>query len=135
MVDNVFFKIEKALQTILDSIPGHPKIQWENDSEFTPQLGVKYWKTSNISLTDSIISAGRLHRHTGIFQVSVVVPKAATNRVLINDMDLIRSAYNLDAIYEDDIRVDILSTPRGPVIPDNIWTTGVMQIYYECITH
>jgi len=136
MSAQVFTNIEKALQRVLNSISGKPKIQFENDTEYTPVIGTKYWRTKNIGTTDDIVTVSRLHRHQGIFQVSVFAPKAGSNAVILTDLNAIYNAYNsMLSLYEGDIRVDIGATPRGPILVQDVWAQGTLSIYYSCYTH
>lgn len=133
---SVFFDIEVALQNTLDSIVAHPKIQWENDINYRPTIGTRYWRPTNIPTRGELVTTGMLQKHFGIYQVDVFVPMENGISQLMNDLDdIYRTFNNVVSLYEGQTRVDILNIGRGKAERDNSWYKCYIEIYYMCYSH
>lgn len=132
----VFSDIETALQKKLDSIPSHPKIQWENDTTYKPSNGVRYWRPTHLPIRGEIASMNALQKHQGIFQVDVFVPAEKGLAQLMDDLDAIYTTYNtVLSLYQNETRVDMLNIGRGKIVRDQAWCMGFIEIYYVCYSH
>jgi len=133
---DVFTNIEKALQKRLNSITNHPKIAWENDVEYRPTLGTRYWRPTNLPTRGELTTTGMLQKHQGIYQIDIFVPPQKGLAELMTDLDSIYTAYNtVISLYEEDTRVDILNCGRGRVQREDNWCRGYIEIYYMCYSH
>ena len=133
----VFADIEKALQGQVNSITGTPKIQWENDDSYVPVLGTRYWRVTNLPVESALETAGKLVKHTGIYQVDIFVPSNKGLATVTADMDKIYTVFNsLLWLDKNGSRIYIKSVGRGRVENEkNGWCKGFIVIYYECYAH
>ena len=132
----VFTDIEKCFQKKLDSISGKPKVSWENDAEYKPVLGTRYWRPTNIPTRGELVTTGMLQKHMGLYQVDVFVPTQKGVGQLMSDLDAIYTAFNtVNSLTEGTTRVDILNIGRGRVERDASWCRGFIEIYYMCYSH
>ena len=132
----VFFDIESALEKKLDSIPNHPKIQWENDDSYKPMIGTTYWRPTNLPFRSELASTGALQKHTGMYQIDVFSPANKGQGALMDDLDAIYTEFNtVLSLYVNETRVDILSVGRGRTLQDDSWCRGFIEISYMCYSH
>lgn len=133
---SVFLDMEAALQTKLNSIPGHPKIHWENDDSYMPTTDTRFWRPTNLPIRSELATAGALQKHQGIYQVDVFVEPEQGLGVLMTDLDLIYETYNTtDSLVKNDTKLTILSVGRGRVDREETWCKGFIEIYYMCYSH
>ncbi len=132
----VFTEMEMALQGKLKSIAGTTKIQWENDDSYKPQIGVRYWRPTNLPIRSEIQTTGALQKHQGIYQVDVFAPSNKGIAAIMDDLDKIYTAYNtVLSLYANDTRIDIMSVGRGRIERDDSWCRGLIEINYVCFSH
>lgn len=136
-MSSVFFDIEVAIQSKLDSIVGHPKIQYENDVEYKPALNTEYWRVTHFPTGSTLVTTGAMQKHTGFFQVDIFTPANKGIAALKVGMDLVYTEFNTTAIiYENNARVDIMGVgPSKRAQRDGAWFTGSIDIYYQCYAH
>ncbi len=137
MSETIFIDIETALQTRLDEIVGHPYIAWENDQDYRPSLGTKYWRVTNFYTGATLETTGALQKHTGFIQVDVYVSLEDGLTDLSSDLGKIYTAFNtIQGLYVNDIRVDILGVGRSKRQQrEGSWFTGSLDINYRCYSH
>ncbi len=132
----VFFDIEAALQSKLNTVVNKPKIQWENDDSYKPVIGTKYWRATNIPAQSELITTGALQKHQGFYQVDVFVPVNKGLAVLMTDLDNIYTAFNSTlSLLAGESRIDILQVGKGRVVREDSWCHGFIQINYMCYSH
>lgn len=128
--------IEVALQSKLASITSPPYINWENDMEYKPTIGTRFWRPTHLPAHSVLANANAMQKHSGIFQVDVFVPIGKGMKVLLQDLDTIYSAYNsVTSLTAGTTRVDILGVGRGTVVKEQTWTRGYIQINYMCYAY
>jgi len=137
MNDTLFLDIDSALQTKLDEIVGHPHIQWENDVEYRPTNGTRYWRVTDFYTGAELVTTGALQKHLGFIQVDVFVPAEDGIAELSRDLGKIYAAFNTtDSLYINKIRIDIGNVGRSKRSQrDGAWYTGSIDIYYKCYSH
>lgn len=130
---SVFLDIESALQTKLDSIAGHPKIQWENVDTYEPVSETRYWRPTHLPKPSELATAGGLQKHQGVFQVDVFVELETGVGQLMQDLDLIYEAYNTtSSLQANDTKVHITGVGRGRAEREEQWYRGFIEIQYIC---
>ncbi len=133
---SVFLNMEAALQKKLDSIAGHPKIQWENDDSYQPAAEVRFWRPTNLPIRAELATAGALQKHQGIYQVDVFVECEQGIGQLMQDLDQIYETFNTtSSLVFNDTSVNILSIGRGRAEREESWFKGFIEIYYMCYSH
>jgi hypothetical protein len=132
----VFFDIESALQKKLNSVVNHPRIVWENDVDYKPILGTRYWRPTNLPLKSELASTGALQKHQGIYQIDVFATANKGVAAIMDDLDSIYTAFNsVISLDVNGTRVDILQIGRGRVVQEASWCRGYIEISYMCYSH
>lgn len=135
-MSNVFTNMEKAFQLVLDSIPNHPYIDWENDKVYRPVLNTRFWRPTNLPFRGELATMNMLQKHQGVYQIDVFAPAAQGIKAIMKDLDSIYTIYNnMISLYEDDTRIDILNIGRGRLQREDAWCRGFIEIYYMCYSH
>lgn len=128
-----FFNIMAGLQSKLDSIAGHPKIVFDNDKEYSPQNGTRYWRTKLIPLRSELASVENMQKHIGVFQVDVFIKKNSGTAELMRDLDTIHDTFNsVNSVTSGDTNIQINGVGLGPVYIEQGWCRGYVEIQYMC---
>lgn len=132
-MSTIFFDIQSALNTKLSAISGHPKIVMENDKEYEPSIGTRYWQSRIINARADLLTASMNQKHTGTFHIDVYVPANTGLKQLMNDLDTIYTQFNTTtSLTSGSNKIEIASSPRGDTIIQGAWCRGYIQIHYIC---
>ncbi len=132
----VFSDIESALGVKLKTVVNRPldaNIAWENGAEYTPVIGTRWWRPTNLPAQSIISTASAVQKHQGFYQVDVFVPTNKGTKDLLADLDNIYTAFNTTLSLEHgESRIDILSVGRGRIVREQSWVHGFIKIDYMC---
>ena len=133
----VFTDIQAALQTKLSNVSGAPsKIVYENDIEYKPVLGTRFWRSTNIRRPSELSNAAAQQKHQGIYQVDVFVPAETGLATLMGDLDAIYAAFNtVNDLTAGSHVISILDVSPGTILNEEAWCHGFLEIEYVCYAY
>lgn len=131
-----FFDMYSAIQTKLSSIDTAPKIVYDNDKEYTPNSGTRYWALKISPIKSEVQTADGIQKHEGRALVWIYASKNKGIAQLSKDLDLITDEFNNgESASKNDTHVQFNGTTPGPFIVENGWCKTYIDIEYLCYSN
>lgn len=130
------FDLMVTLQTALDSVPGHPFIQFDNMRNYTPVNNTRYWRTTLLPNRNTGATLAGAQQMTGFYQVDIIAPSNIGINSIFTDSQAIFDYFNDNRIIQvDDYHVKIQTVSIGEVLREGAWSRGFVEIEYKLYTN